>query len=60
MNDVTLPGALMQAIGGYLVERPYREVAPLLDGIRLAMAGRAPAAPDPNAAPPALAPAPPA
>ncbi len=52
MDDVTLPGALMQQIGAYLVERPYREVAHIVDGIRAAISK---AATDADAAVPPVA-----
>lgn len=36
MNAIPVPVGLFQALGAYLVERPYREVAALIDGLQQA------------------------
>ena len=45
-----IPDALLHRIGGYLAERPYREVAVLLGdlGAAIAAAGAPPVTPDPT------------
>ena len=41
---IPVPPDLFQAIGAYLIERPYREVAGLLDRMQAAAAAEAAAA----------------
>lgn len=37
MDTVIISAALFQALGIYLIERPYREVVGLMDGLRQAV-----------------------
>lgn len=37
MDTVIISAALFQALGSYLIERPYREVVGLMDGLRQAV-----------------------